>query len=143
MRLAALIVLGVTSLSGQVCAPARLLPAGLVAGVLDAESCLLSDGSAYQAYRLDLPVRGQIELDLPGLSADLVLILRDASGTKVDSGVSLRRAVEAGTYTVLVNGRTAGQLGAYSLRTAFSAEPGILCMESPSLGLNQTASGVL
>src|SRR6186997_3243838 len=138
MRLAVAIALGVCSLYGQTCAPSRLLPAGSVTGTLDGDSCLLSDGSAYQAYRLDLPVRGLIEVELPGPTSDLIVILRNASGAKVDSGVAIRRQVEAGRYTVLVNGRTVGQLGSYSLRTAFHAEPGMLCAGFAAIGVSQT-----
>src|SRR6185503_6245750 len=43
----------------------------------------------------------------------------------------------------LVNGRTPGQLGSYSLRTSFSAEAGVLCTAFPSAGLNQTMTGSL
>ena len=143
MRLAVAIALGVCSLYGQRCAPSRLLPAGSVSGTLDGDSCLLSDGSAYQAYRLDLPVRGLLEVELPGLGGDLIVILRNASGAKVDSGVAIRRQVEAGQYTVLVNGRTAGQVGSYSLRTAFHVEPGMLCAGFAPLGVRQTVTGAL
>src|SRR5579883_3300899 len=127
---------------GQTCVPARLLPAGTVSGALDDGNCQLSDATAYAPYRLDLPVRGQLALDL-NTSNDFVLILRDSTGAKVDSGLSIHREVEAGSYTVLVDARVAGQVGAYAITSAFTAEPGMLCSAFPSLGINQTANGAL
>src|SRR5579883_1428150 len=126
----------------QTCAPVRMLPAGNVSGTLGDGNCQLSDATAYAPYRLDLPVRGQLALDL-NTSNDFILILRDSTGAKVDSGLSIHRAVEAGSYTVLVDARVAGQVGAYAITSAFTAEPGMLCSAFPSLGINQTANGAL
>jgi hypothetical protein len=124
------------------CAPVRLLPAAAVSGTLDDSSCQLSDATAYAGYRLDLAVRGQIALDL-ATPNDFILILRDASGAKVDSGLGIHRAIEAGSYTVLVDARIPGQVGGYILKSAFTAEPGMLCTAFPSLGLSQTVAGAL
>jgi hypothetical protein len=118
-------------------------PAGSIEGILDADSCRLSDDTAYSPYRLDLPVRGRIELTLSGNDSDLIVLLRDASGRKLDSGVALSQPVEAGNYTVLVNGRTPGQLGRYAVKSAFTAEPGLICSAFPSIGFNQTVTGTL
>src|SRR5450755_1810419 len=86
-------------LIAQDCSPiARALPNGTLAGSLDASSCVLSDRTPYTAYRLDLPVRGQIKMELSGNTSDFSLILRDASGIKVDSGAALLRPIEAGSY---------------------------------------------
>jgi hypothetical protein len=135
-------VIGILPAFGQTCAPTRLLPAANVSGTLDNASCQLPDATAYAAYRLDLPVRGQIALDLATLN-DFILILRDSTGAKVDAGLSIRRPVEAGSYTVLVNARVPGQVGAYAVKSAFTGEPGMLCTAFPSLGLSQTAAGAL
>ena len=97
MRFAAFLIPGVLSLYGQICPATRMLPMGDISGILDNESCRLSDRSAYVAYRLNLPVRGQLEMELPAPNADSILILRSASGAKVDSGVSIRRPLEAGS----------------------------------------------
>ena len=43
----------------------------------------------------------------------------------MDSGLSIHRPIEAGSYNVLVDGRIPGQVGAYALKSAFNAEPGI------------------
>jgi hypothetical protein len=123
-------------------APTRLLPVASVSGTLDSSSCQLPDAAAYAAYRLGLPVRGQIALDL-STTNDLILILRDATGAKVDRGLSMHRPIEAGSYSVLVNGRVPGQVGAYTVKSAFIAEPGMLCTAIHSLGLSQTVAGAL
>jgi hypothetical protein len=88
---------------------------------------------------LDLAARGNIALDLT-TAAKLTLILRDANGTNVASGVSIHHRVEAGSYTVLVNGSAPGD---YSMKSAFTIEPGVLCANFPMLGVSQTATGLL
>src|SRR5947209_729917 len=94
---------GLCPLLAQDCPPAARLPvAGVVSGVLDSSSCRLGDGTAYASYRLDFPVRGQIQMDLDGAAADLVITLRDASGARIDSGTGIHRPIESGSYTLLV-----------------------------------------
>src|SRR6476646_1799030 len=99
----------VCSAWAQVCAPCRIAPVGVISGSLDDASCFLSDSTAYAAYRLDLPVRGSIRLTLT-TAENFALILRDSSGVKLDSGSSIRRPLEAGAYTLLVNARVPGQV---------------------------------
>ena len=143
MRLGMLFLGAFGVLYAQSCVPARILPAATVSGTLDQSSCALSDGSAYSAYRLDLPVRGRIQISLSPGSADLTLILRDAAGVRTGSGLNIQQPVEAGSYTLLVNGRPGGQPGAYSIHSAFTATAGMLCSSFPSAGLNQAIDGVL
>ena len=133
------IFLGVSSFLGtllaQDCPPvATVLPNGTRAGMLDGTSCQLNDQTPYIPYRLDLPVRGRIRIELAGTPADQVLTLRDSTGARLDSGVSLSRSIEAGTYTVLVHGKAVGQTGNFAVTTAFTAEPGILCTNFPKIG---------
>jgi hypothetical protein len=117
------LVLLCASLHAQECpAISSVLPNATLSGALDATNCQLTDGSAYMPYRLDLQVRGQIKLDISGTQANLALILRDGYGQKIDSGASIHRTVEAGSYVLLVNGQTAADLGAYTVTTAFNAE---------------------
>src|SRR6185369_6001927 len=99
------ILLGVSSFLGtllaQDCPPvATVLPNGTRAGTLDAASCQLTDRTPYIPYRLDLPVRGRIKIELMGSPSDQFLTLRDNTGVRLDSGVSLARNIEAGSYTV-------------------------------------------
>jgi hypothetical protein len=132
------------SLAAQDCPPvARVLPNGTLAGALDAASCQLGDRTPYAPYRLDLPVRGQIKIELGGSTGDFSLTLRDASGSRVASGASLFRPIEAGSYTLLVNGRAAGQTGSYTVNTSFASEPGMLCANFPNIGRHQTVTGQL
>jgi hypothetical protein len=132
-------------LSAQDCPPvAHIWPGGTVSAALDSGNCRLGNGTPYAPYRLDLPIRGQIQMDMTG-DAGLALILRDSSGARVDSGTSIHRALEAGNYTVLVigrpvNGSAPGQTGAYSVKTNFTAEPGMLCSGFANIGLNQTVA---
>ena len=130
------------SLLAQDCPPVtRVLPNGTLSGALDAASCQLSDLTPYAPYRLDLPVRGQIKIELSGNTGDYSLTLRDASGSRIDSGASLLRPIEAGSYTLLVNGRAAGLTGSYTVNTSFTSEPGVLCSNYPNIGRHQTTSG--
>ncbi len=132
------------SLYAQDCAPvARVLPNTTLAGALDAASCQLLDGTPYAPYRLDLPVRGQIKIGPGGTSGNFSLTFRDASGIKVDSGTAIARPIEAGSYTLMINGLAAGQTGSYTVNVSFTAEPGILCDNFPNIGPNQTAAGKL
>ncbi len=83
MRFGFIVWLGMGGVSGRVLAQecpavARLQPTGVLNGTLDAASCLLSDGSAYAVHRLDLPVRGQIRIELSGTSNDLALFFHVA-----------------------------------------------------------------
>ena len=112
------------SLAAQDCAPvARTAPESTLTGTLDAASCQLRDGTPYAAYRLDLPVRGQIKIELSGNTGDFPLTLRDAAGIRLDSGAALSRPIEAGSYTLLVNGRAPGQTGTFTVNTSFTANP--------------------
>ena len=133
-----------TLLRAQDCpAVARVSPSGTLAGALGASSCMLNDGSSYVSYRLDLPVRGKIAIELSGTSGDLQMILRDESGTRLEVGSSIRRPIEAGSYRVLVNGKTAGAGGSFTLTTAFAAEPSMLCANFPKVGQRQTITNTL
>jgi hypothetical protein len=148
VRFGFIVVLGigvVSRLIAQDCpAVARIQPAGSLSGTLDAASCLLTDGSAYAAYRLDLPVRGKIAIELTGTSNDLLITLRDDSGARLDSGAAIRRQIEAGSYRLLVvNGRGPGQVGGYKVNTSFTAETATLCANFANIGRRQTVTGLL
>src|SRR5450759_3412698 len=126
------------SLVAQDCPPiARVLPNGTLAGALDAASCQLGDRTPYAPYRLDLSVRGQIKIELSGNTGDFSLTLRDASGIRVDSGASLLRPSEAGSYPFLVTGRAAGQPASYTVNPSFPSGPGMVCADFPNIGRGQ------
>lgn len=142
MRLGIALVLCLSSVYAQTCVPARILPVGSVSGTLDSSSCLLPDGTSYASYRLDLPTRGKIQINLSASNASL--ILRDSTGGGIGSGASIQRAVEAGSYTLLVNAFTpGGGPTAYSVQTAFTAEPGMMCTAFPNAGLSQSITSTL
>src|SRR5262249_22166015 len=60
---------------------------------------------------------------------------------RVDSGSSIHRAIEAGSYVLLVNGQTPADLGPYTIATAFIPEPGMLCSNFPNIGRRHTVNG--
>jgi hypothetical protein len=124
-------------------AVASLLPNGTLSGALDAASCQLGDHTPYAPYRLNLPVRGQIKINVSGTAGEFSLTLRDAGGVKLDTGASLARPIEAGNYTLLISGGAPGQTGGYSLTTAFTSESAILCSNFPNIGHSQTVQGKL
>jgi hypothetical protein len=139
MRLVFAMCLGWSAACAQTCVPERILPAGAVSGTLDSTSCALTDGSLFAPWRLDLPQRGRIAMDLSA-GAGASLILRDSTGARLASGASIHQPLEAGSYTLLVD--SAGP-AAWSLLTAFSPEASMLCVAFPRAGLNQTAAGAL
>jgi hypothetical protein len=147
MRLAFLAFLGISTLYGQTCPPVAILPVAQVSGQLDGSSCSLSDSSPYASYRLVFPVRGNLQASVNAGAAKLGMILRDATGAQISSGATIAQAVESGSYTLLVNAATPAAIAAgavpYTLQTAFTAEPGMLCTNFPMLGLNQTVAGTL
>lgn len=142
-----LLVLGSLVLQGQTCVPAYILQAGQVSGQLDGTSCSLTDGTAYIAYQLVYPARGNMQASLNAGNANLTLILRDVTGAKVASGASINMPVESGMYTLRVNAAAAWVIAAgpalFTLQTSFTPEPGMLCTAFPLLGINQTMAGSL
>jgi hypothetical protein len=143
MKLAGAFLFSLSVVAGQNCVPSNLLPAGQISGALSASSCQLSDGSAYDSYRLALPVRGEIQVGLTTTPGGLALILRDATGASLAQGASIQRPIEAGFYTLLVNAQPGGALGAYAVQSAFTPETGMMCGKFPAVGLNQTVNGAL
>jgi len=145
MRLVLLTVLGTPLLFGQMCAPGRVVPSGVISGTLDDSSCQLSDATAYASYRLDLPARGSLDIALT-TTQDFVLLLRDGTGALAASGNAasgIHRTLESGPYTLLVDARIPGQVGDYSVQTSFTAEAGTTCTAFPSIGLAETTNGKL
>jgi hypothetical protein len=149
LRLGLLLSLALSALYAQTCVPTPILPGAAATGRAGAANCTLSDGTSYAAYRLTLPVRGQAKFALDPNPGGFSLIVRDNTSTQVASGTVIAQALEAGTYTVLVTvpalpaaGTSPGD-ASYTLQTGFTAEQGPLCAGFPSLGLNQSAAGML
>jgi hypothetical protein len=143
MRALVLIFGGWALLYGQNCVPGSILPGAQVSGTLSSSSCVLSDGTPYTPYRLTLPVRGQLQLNLTPADGTAALVLRDGTGAQVAIGTAIQQEAEAGTYTVLLNGASPGQAGQYQFQPTFTAEPGMLCTVFPNLGIGQTVAGSL
>ena len=66
--------LGISLLHAQVCVPARILPSGSASGTIDNFSCYLADATAYNAYRLDLPTRGTLQVGFATSAANFILM---------------------------------------------------------------------
>lgn len=143
MRALLLMFGGWALLHAQNCVPTTTQPGAQVSATLDSSSCQLSDGTPYAPYRLTASVHGQLQLNLTPADGTATLILRDATGAQIATGSAIQQQVEAGTYTILVNGASPGQTGKYMFSTAFTPEPGILCTAFPDLGFNQTVAGSL
>lgn len=129
-------------LFAQYCASTGALPpSGTTPGNLDAASCQLTDGTPYTQYHLVLPVRGRLQLEVTAPERELAVHLRDGTGTGIERGKSINRAMEAGTYSVVVSANGAGQTGSFSLRSSFTVETNAFCTGFPSLGPNQKVTG--
>jgi len=129
---------------GQTCVPISTLRlVDSIAGSLTDADCRLSDGSLYAEYVLTLPTFGQLQLTAASSDFPVTLFLRDSTGRKLEEGAAIRRTAERGEYTVIVNAKSPGQLGAFTLSSAFQPEPNTLCRNITRIGPTQTISGHL
>ena len=133
------------SLAAQDCPPRSraFCRMATLAGTMDAANCQLSDRTPYAAYRLDLPVRGQIKVELGGNTSDFSL----RCGTLLAYGwipalPCSARSRPAATLCWSTDAPPA-QTGNYTVNTSFTSEPGILCSNFPNIGLRQTLDGSL
>ena len=130
--------------AAQECPPAAALaPTGTISGTVGDLNCTLLDGTPFTSYRLDLPVRGTLAVTLSSDAGGLQLILRDGTGARLTSGSQVQRPLEAGSYRLLIDGDPSAQGAAFHLTTSFTAEPSILCVGYPLIGLRQTISNTL
>ena len=113
---------------------------GTQAGELTESSCQLSDGSNVAEYLLTVPVRGTLQATAKATGFSPSILIRDLQGRKVESGATVQRYLESGTYHVLLNGIGAGK---FSLTTAFTPEPSVLCANFERLGAGGKAEGQL
>jgi Bacterial pre-peptidase C-terminal domain. len=128
----------------QTCVPiATLRPVDSITGTLSDADCRLSDGSNFARYILTLPTFGQLQLSATSNDFPVNLILRDTSGRMVAGGAAIQQTVERGEYTLSVNAQSPGQLGDFSLTSAFTPEPGTLCRSISRIGPNQSIAGHL
>ena len=145
------IILSMIALSAlahaDVCVPvATLRPVDSVTGSLGDADCNLSDGSTYAVYFLTLPTFGQLQLNASSTDFPAGLMLRDTDGRLVAGGAgiaSIQQTIERGDYTLLVNAAAPGQLGNFSLVSAFTPEPNTLCRSITRIGPTQTIAGHL
>ena len=147
LRVIASVILLSGLVRAQVCVPAATLrPVDSVMGSLGDADCILSDGSTYAVYFLTLPTFGQLQLNAASTDFPVSLILRDTDGRMVAGGAgvaSIQQAVERGEFTLLVNAQAAGQLGNFSLTSAFTPEPTTLCRSIGRIGPTETIWGHL
>jgi hypothetical protein len=106
-------------------------------------NCRLSDGTLYAEYLLVAPSHGQVAINGASSDFDFTVILRDASRHKLASGPSIQQPIERGQYRVLVNAGGGDQSGAFTLRSGFTPDSGVICRDFAPIGLNQHVSGGL
>jgi hypothetical protein len=129
---------------GQTCVPVSILrPADSLTGSLSDADCRLSDGSIAAEYILTLPTVGQLQLNAASADFEITLFVRDSAGRKLESGAAIQSVIERGEYTVVVNAQKPGQLGKFTLSSAFTPEPGTMCRALTRIGIGQTISGHL
>ena len=92
---------------------------GSTFGALDGADCRFQ-GSFADAYRFEVTEAGTFQLNLTSRDFPVRISLYDASGDELAEGargdaVALRRALDVGTYTVVVSSRDSEARGAYTL----------------------------
>ena len=131
---------------GQVCAPTGTVrPSSQITASLDGTNCALADGTWFADYVIDFPSRGTWSASVTpadGATA-FTVVLRDQSGSRIDSGTTIQRNVERGTYHVLVNAPAANSGGGFTLSSTFSGAPNILCRHFAMMGTLRTVNGSL
>ena len=123
---------------GQNCVPVgQLRPAGQIEGALNESHCRLADGSLFAEYALFLPTHGEIELSAEPSDFPATILLRDSFGRPIDQGAQIKRTVERGEYSVIVNSTRSG---AFRLRSYFAPEPATLCRTATPIGSSRSAA---
>jgi hypothetical protein len=129
--------LAVAAAAPPVCAVEELAPGAAASGVLEAGACRIREvvagatGASYtKSYRLDVPEAGTLRLEAASrvLAAGLVFCNSDGKPLKVaeaavNGTAQMRVRVAPGAYTVHVVSMSAGQTGAFELKSAFTADP--------------------
>src|ERR1051325_2351976 len=90
----------------QICAPTAVVRSNSqVTSKLGSSNCVLADGTWFADYLVDFPSRGMWSGSVTGADGTAVfkLLLRDQSGSMIDSGSSIQRIVDKGSYHILVN----------------------------------------
>ena len=126
------VCLGAVSLFGQTCATFRTIaPSAIVQGRLDESQCLLSDGSFEESYRLTIPRRGVLHVEIVSATPDFVGFLRDSSGFRIAGGAIFDQPVESGLYTIVANSAKPGDIDSYTLTTTFRPDSADICRYTP------------
>ncbi len=129
---------------GQSCAlPEILRPTDTIQAVLTDLKCRMTDGTPYVQYAVTFPTEGEVEIAVEAKDPDLKLLLRNTAGRKLDMGKTVRRRVERGVYTVLVQAPKPEDGVPFTLRSAFTSEPNTLCRVFPPVGPYLTLTGQL
>lgn len=124
--------LGAVSLFGQTCATFRTIaPSATVQGRLDESQCLLSDGSIEESYRITVPRRGVLRLEIVSATPGFVVYLRDSSGFRIASGAKFEQHLESGLYTIVANSAKPGDIDDYKLTTDFLPDAEDICHYTP------------
>jgi hypothetical protein len=122
-----------------------------ISGLLGPGSCLLPDGSAYDAYLLTLYGTGTVDIAITPTGFAPLLILRTSDGfalpgvTSVDAnGLTHLTVNEVGsdTYTLIVAVSSPDQTGGtYAVSAGFTPDPSETCLSLATLTESQQTSG--
>ena len=128
------------------CRSAR--PAGAwqsLAGTLTGQSCRLPDGSAFDAYAVQIFGSGTFEIAIDTDAFEPSLILRDADGLALGADARKLSVQVDGdaTYTVVAAARESGKSGAYRLSLNFITGDSETCKLAGTLDRSKTVSGTL
>src|SRR5262249_52141986 len=97
-------------------------------------------------YLIDFPSRGTWTATVTPNSSDapaFTAVLRDQAGARIDSGGTINRTVERGSYHLLVNAPAPGQVGSYTLKSSFTGTPNVLCRHYAMMGTLRAVNGSL
>ncbi|MDQ6704951.1 MAG: pre-peptidase C-terminal domain-containing protein [Acidobacteriota bacterium] len=122
---------------------ARIGAGRSVSGQLNASSCTLPDGSAYDAYAITIYGSGTLDVSMDSPDFNTYAILRGETGIQLASasnggaGTTARISVQVSgneTYTIIASAADAGQKpGNYRLSTAFTPADGETCVPAKVL----------
>ncbi len=116
-----------------------------LAGALTDQSCQLPDGSAHDAYSVQIFGSGTFEIAIDTDAFEPSLILRDADGVALGSDARKLSVHIDGdsTYTVIAAARESGKTGAYRLTLNFTTDDNETCKLAGTLDQSKTVSGTL
>jgi hypothetical protein len=136
---------------GDACGDAAALGAGSVDGDTfqakdDFSPRCAAPGTPDVVYRVDLPRRSRLHVDVETQESELVVALQRACGdgqTELACGPALDQVLAPGTYFLIVDGQKPGAMGRFTLDTRIEDVTALeaACKTAPLVGPGQTVRG--